>query len=188
LKKEWTSQQEEAKKEIQRLKQEQHLLRERVKEQQMSIENLKTSEVDLQRKLEGMSIKMRQRKDTTMLSKESCATEFISEDLLLESTAQQLLIEQKEYHNKFHSLMERCERLTNERKQVLDIFNVTMGDGRNDEQAFLDECRQFLEEKEDRMGRYRTSLSVVSAVQIQEDKEGDEKKEENDGLTAIRSG
>jgi hypothetical protein len=63
-----------------------------------------------------------------------------------------------------------------------------MGDGRNDEQAFLDECRQFLEEKEDRMGRYRTSLSVVSAVQIQEDKEGDEKKEENDGLTAIRSG
>ena len=149
LKREWTAQQVEASKEIQRLQREQQLLLQRVKEQQMTIESLKSSEMDLQHQLNDMSIKMRlyqqdgnkneARKDdgkTFANSRDSIeasavhkatansnSTELSSEDRhQVECTIHMLWEERNEYHNKCQSMMKHLERLTKERAQVLGIF------------------------------------------------------------------
>jgi chromosome segregation ATPase len=150
LKREWTAQQVESSKEIQRLQREQQLLLQRVKEQQMTIESLKSSEVALQHQLNDMSIRMRldqqdgnnkndTRKDdgktfatTRDIIEDSAidkaattsnSTELSSEDRhQVECTIQMLWEERNEYHNKCQSMMKHLERLTKERAQVLGIF------------------------------------------------------------------
>ena len=148
LKREWTAQQVEASKEIQRLQREQQLLLQRVKEQQMTIENLKSSEVDLQHKLNDMSIKMMQHYPqdssknhdghskpfaTVRGSIEASAintapvpassTELSLDDRhQVESTIHMLWEERTDYHNKCQSMMKHLERLTKERTQVLGIL------------------------------------------------------------------
>lgn len=184
LKQEWTAQQVEAKREIQRLTREQNVLLDRIEEQQRLIEQHNSSSEPSQRKMEDIPNKLREPDDSQCVSESSA--EIVSMDVL-QSTLPQLFSEYEEYHSKFQSLMERFGRLTQERKKVLDIFNVDRENRKNDDEAILEECRQWLEEKEERLHVYRTTLSSVSAVHMQFS-EGDEKKEESSIQNPIQPG
>jgi len=224
LKQEWTNQQIEATKEIQRLKCEQQRLLDQIHEQQISITNLKSSEEDLRQKLKDISTgfrhdhPLREPLPTTicnpMIPTEMTATTIESNGLIqnvendqLKLTIQKLLKEQADDHRKLQSLMDHLERLTKERRQVLEILmgsssrihgssetqaqpeqpqqhidtiNPTMTKEEPHHEVTLEEWREWLQDHEKRMVRYKaTTITTTTTTTMMDDHDdGDEKKDE----------
>lgn len=179
LKQEWKVQQMEAQKQIQRLQEDRQTLLARFKVQGESVENLKKSEVFLKEKLEEMSLARHQRKESKSFS--DFGTELFTDDML-KVMVQRLLNEQREYHKKFKSMMERFERLAHERKQVLQIFKANEDSLVDDKSTriLVEDCQKWMKEKEAHLQRYGSSLAAVSNPQSRVDTSSDEKKFESD--------
>jgi hypothetical protein len=153
-KQEWGTQQEESEDRMVVMKDAQEALVEQIKEQDMTIENLQRTEVDLQRKLEDMSMKMHQQgknDDNKPLEALSSASSGNVTNELLRSVVHDLVAQQREYHSQFSALVGKYEQLAEERKRILEVFTRETDNQDSREGQIVENLKQWLHTKDQKL-------------------------------------
>lgn len=140
LKREWHTQHEEAKKQLNAALAQKQVLSEKVLEQESTIENLGKIQVELQEKLDDLSLS--QGNVQTLVSTEKMANN------VLRSVVEDLAARQKEYHLHLHALVEKYERLIEERKKILQIFQAQSESQIDQEVQIVQDMKNWLHDKE----------------------------------------
>ncbi len=164
LKREWNTQQDESKKQLMLLQGEKQTLLGKIQGQEKTIESLRSTNADLEAKLETMSLNEGKKK--VLESSEKMARD------MLQSLVGDLVAQQKEYHTQFISLVEKYDQLLEERKKIQDIFRKESDSQCTQEAHMIDNLRQWLHEKEHKLEEQR--LLVVD----DDETDRDEKKVE----------
>lgn len=177
LKKEWNLQQEESKRRIRAMKEEHQRLLEKIKEQDMTIENLRGTEVDLQARLEALSIKAHGK--MAMASPSSTSSEKMTNDLL-RSMAHGLVAQQKEYHTQFQTLVGKYEQLAEERTRIQEVLSRDMDNQNSREAAIVESMKQWLQAKGEKLQTQRNFVDDDDDDDESNDSADDEKKVDTD--------
>lgn len=178
LKREFSTQQEESMNQMALMREEQEALIEQINEQDMTIENLERTEIDLQRKLEDMSMKMHQtgnRNRTRPLEELVSSSDTATNDTL-RFLVHDLVAQQQEYHLQFSALVGKYEQLAEERKRILEVFTKETDNQDSREAKIVENFKEWLDAKEQKLQRMNLGGGKDDEYGSVE---GDEKKVEN---------
>lgn len=169
LKQEWSTQQEESKKQVAALKEERQALETTVNSQEITIDALRGTEANLQEKLENMAVVLKQQGKA---ANSNARKNDVTNDLL-RSMVQDLVDQQQDYHKQFNNLMVNYEKLLNERKVIQQVFISESDQHLVRETRVVDSFKEWLREKEQKLRKQK------GLVDDEEHQGSEEKKVEN---------
>lgn len=167
LKEEWQQEQEDTKEQLIELRRQNEALESRIESQNITIEALEQIETDLKANLEQSNTNLH---ETAKKAKEPSHKDRMTHDLL-RSVVGDLVLQQKEYHQKFSRLMLQYQKLVDERKQIQAVFVKDSKKSLSDESTLIEEFQTWLAVKEKELKGQTTAFDCHST---QDEKKTDE--------------
>jgi ankyrin repeat protein len=158
LKKEWNTQQEESKRQVVQLEKEKRALEERVKAQEIDIHVSRSTENDLAAKLKHLTLALNEKNHPAITQ-----TQMTND--LLRAMIDDLVEQQKDYHQQFNNLMSKYGKLVDERKEVQAVFFKESTTLAEKEQKVVNGFKKWLSDKEKKLHQQEASLEEEKKVE-----------------------